>query len=301
MQDVINLTNLVKVYKNQKVVDIKNLVIKKNSIYGLIGPNGAGKSTTMKMICGLTKATSGSIVVNKITMNDKNRIKILSQIGSLIETPSYYENLTGFENLEIVSKYKQLKNSDILEVLQIVGLLSNKDKLVKKYSLGMKQRLGIAMALIGYPKLMILDEPTNGLDPQAMEDIRNLIKSLPNKFDTTIMISSHALDEIEKMADHIGIIGKGKILYQGEIKSFKAKFKGEIHFKTSANEKATVLLERFNPRLNDETISFGYMNDEKIAQIGRLLYKNNIDSYRIYEEINSLEKIFLDFTKNEQL
>lgn len=301
MNNVVVLENVTKEYKKKTVVDIVNLHIEENSIYGLIGPNGAGKSTTMKMICGLTNKTNGKISVDGVFMNEKNRVKILKKIGCLIESPAYYGNLSGYENLDIVKEYKGLKKQDIDEVLSIVGLTANKNKLVKEYSLGMKQRLGIAMALIGFPKIIILDEPTNGLDPQAMADIRNLIKSLPTRFGTTVMISSHALDEIEKMANKIGIIGNGKILYQGDIKSFKNRYSGEIHIRTSNNEKATMILENLNPKLNFDTFSINFVDDEEIVRILNILYINKISVYRVYEQIKSLEDLFLDFTKEEHL
>lgn len=195
---MMELNQVKKVFGEQTAVDLNNLKIEQGEIYGLIGPNGAGKSTIMKMICGLLTPTAGQINVAGSAMKENNRIAILKQIGSLIEEPAYYDNLTGYENLQILKELKNLTDQDVAEVLTIVHLTENKDKQVKYYSLGMKQRLGIAMAIMGHPKLIILDEPTNGLDPQAREEIRKLIRILPATFNTTVMISSHALDEIEK-------------------------------------------------------------------------------------------------------
>lgn len=193
---MMELNQVKKVFGEQTAVDLNNLKIEQGEIYGLIGPNGAGKSTIMKMICGLLTPTAGQINVAGSAMKENNRIAILKQIGSLIEEPAYYDNLTGYENLQILKELKNLTDQDVAEVLTIVHLTENKDKQVKYYSLRMKQRLGIAMAIMGHPKLIILDEPTNGLDPQAREEIRKLIRILPATFNTTVMISSHALDEI---------------------------------------------------------------------------------------------------------
>ena len=193
---MMELNQVKKVFGEQTAVDLNNLKIEQGEIYGLIGPNGAGKSTIMKMICGLLTPTAGQINVAGSAMKENNRIAILKQIGSLIEEPAYYDNLTGYENLQILKELKNLTDQDVAEVLTIVHLTENKDKQVKYYSLRMKQRLGIAMAIMGHPKLIILDEPTNGLDPQARQEIRKLIRILPATFNTTVMISSHALDEI---------------------------------------------------------------------------------------------------------
>ena len=176
---MMELNQVKKVFGEQTAVDLNNLKIEQGEIYGLIGPNGAGKSTIMKMICGLLTPTAGQINVAGSAMKENNRIAILKQIGSLIEEPAYYDNLTGYENLQILKELKNLTDQDVAEVLTIVHLTENKDKQVKYYSLRMKQRLGIAMAIMGHPKLIILDEPTNGLDPQAREEIRKLIRILP--------------------------------------------------------------------------------------------------------------------------
>ncbi|MBR6404449.1 MAG: ABC transporter ATP-binding protein [Eubacterium sp.] len=192
-----------------------NLCVPRGVTYGFLGPNGAGKTTTMKLLLGLIHPDGGSIEVLGKPMNARNRFEINSRIGSLIENPGFYGHLTAQENLEIIAKYKNLGVKDIKEVLDIVHLLDRKDDKVKKYSLGMKQRLGIAMALIGKPELIILDEPSNGLDPAGINEIRNLIKSIPKIYGATVIISSHLLSEVEQMADYVGIIDKGQLIYQG--------------------------------------------------------------------------------------
>lgn len=203
--------------KSGKNYRIKNLEMKvpQGIVYGFLGPNGAGKTTTMKLLLGLIHPSDGKIFILGNHLTSKNRTKLIQFTGSLIENPGFYGHLTGQENLEIIAKYKNLSNADIEEVLKIVHLYDRKNDKVKTYSLGMKQRLGIAMALMGKPSLIILDEPTNGLDPAGIQEIRELIKTLPQKMGITVIISSHLLSEIEQMADYVGIINKGELVYQG--------------------------------------------------------------------------------------
>ena len=221
---VISTDGLTKKYNKFVAVNKLNIHIRKGSIYGFLGPNGAGKSTTMKMLLGMAKPTSGAFHVNGMVMPE-DRIEILKQIGSFIESPSYYPNLTGRENLEIIRKILNLKEEDVDDALELVGLSEFGDRLVKKYSLGMKQRLGLAGALIGRPPILILDEPTNGLDPAGTHEIRNLIKELPKMYNCTIMISSHMLSEIELMADDIGILNHGNLLFEGSLQELKNQAK----------------------------------------------------------------------------
>lgn len=220
MTDIITTQHLTKSYKNFKAVDDITLHIRKGSIYGFLGPNGAGKSTTMKMLLGLTAPTKGNFTIDNMTF-PADRVNILKEIGSFIESPSFYPNLTGRENLDIIRRILELPASSVDEALDLVGLSEFDNRLAKKYSLGMKQRLGLASALIGEPPILILDEPTNGLDPSGIHEIRNLIKSLPKRYDCTILISSHMLSEIELMADDIGILNHGKLLYEGSLEDLR--------------------------------------------------------------------------------
>lgn len=300
---MIELSQVKKTFEQQTVVNLDNLKIEQGEIYGLIGPNGAGKSTIMKMICGLLAPTSGQINVAGAVMKEGSRIAILKQIGSLIEEPAYYDNLTGYENLQILKELKNLTEQDVTESLAIVHLTENKDKQVKHYSLGMKQRLGIAMAIMGRPKLIVLDEPTNGLDPQAREEIRELIRSLPARFNTTVMISSHALDEIEKMVTQIGIIGKGRLLYQGTVEQFKSQHSSNICMKTSDDELAVSLLG-FAPndvKTTERGLLLPHLADDQVAETVKHLLAANIAVYRIYEVTKSLEELFIDFTAKDTL
>ncbi len=216
MDYMITTEHLTKKYKGFTSVDNVSLHIRKGSIYGFLGPNGAGKSTTMKMLLGLTAPTKGSFTIDGRRFPD-DRIAILKETGSFIESPSFYANLTGRENLDIIRRILGLSKSAVEEALELVGLSEFGDRLAKKYSLGMKQRLGLAGALLGRPPILILDEPTNGLDPSGIHEIRNLVKSLPALYDCTILISSHMLSEIELVADDIGILNHGRLLFEGSL------------------------------------------------------------------------------------
>ena len=216
MNNIVTTEHLTKKYKSFIAVNDVSLHIRKGSIYGFLGPNGAGKSTTMKMLLGLTAPTKGAFTIDGKQF-PADRIPILKEIGSVIESPSFYANLTGRENLDIIRRILELPKSAVDDALELVGLSEFADRLAKKYSLGMKQRLGLAGALLGRPPILILDEPTNGLDPSGIHEIRNLIKSLPDLYDCTILISSHMLSEIELIADDIGILNHGHLLFEGSL------------------------------------------------------------------------------------
>ncbi|WP_290139774.1 ABC transporter ATP-binding protein [uncultured Dubosiella sp.] len=218
--NIITTERLTKKYKNFTSVDNVSIHIRRGSIYGFLGPNGAGKSTTMKMLLGLTAPTSGRFTIDGKHF-PKDRVNILREIGSFIEAPSFYSNLTGRENLDVIRRILGLPESTVDDALELVGLSEFGDRLAKKYSLGMKQRLGLAGALLGRPPILILDEPTNGLDPSGIHEIRNLIKSLPELYDCTILISSHMLSEIERMADDIGILNHGRLLFEGSLNDLR--------------------------------------------------------------------------------
>lgn len=212
MKYMIQTKNLNKSYKKQEVNKDISLLVPKNSIYGLLGPNGAGKSTLLKMLTGMINPTSGEIIYKEKVWSRND----LLEIGSLIEQPPIYENLTARENLKVRTLLYNLPDSRIEEVLEIVNLTSIGNKKAGKFSMGMKQRLGIAIALLNNPKLLILDEPTNGLDPIGIGDLRELIKSFPQK-GITVIISSHILSEVEQIADYIGIIANGQLWYQEKV------------------------------------------------------------------------------------
>lgn len=217
MVTIITTEHLTKRYKNFTAVSDVSIHIRKGSIYGFLGPNGAGKSTTMKILLGLTPPSKGNFTIDGKKF-PSDRLSILKEIGSFIESPSFYANLTGRENLNIIRIILGLPSQSVDDVLALVGLTEFGDRLVRKYSLGMKQRLGLASALIGRPPILILDEPTNGLDPSGIHEIRNLIKKLPALYDCTVFISSHMLSEIALIADDIGILNHGRLLFEGSMK-----------------------------------------------------------------------------------
>ena len=216
MDYIITTKQLTKKYKNFTSVNNVSIHVRRGSIYGFLGPNGAGKSTTMKMLLGLTAPTKGRFTIDGKQFPG-DRLKILREIGSFIEAPSFYANLTGRENLDVIRRILGLRKNTVEDALELVGLSECGDRLAKKYSLGRKQRLGLAGALLGRPPILILDEPTNGLDPSGIHEIRNLVKSLPDLYDCTILISSHMLSEIELMADDIGILNHGRLLFEGSL------------------------------------------------------------------------------------
>ena len=218
--NMIETHNLTKAYGDFKAVSKLNLHVKKGTVYGFLGPNGAGKSTTMKMFLGLTAPTRGSFTINGMSY-PKDRREILRQTGSFIESPAFYGNLSGEENLDLIRRILRLPRSAVEDALELVGLTEHKKRLAKKYSLGMKQRLGLAGALMGRPPILVLDEPTNGLDPVGIHEIRTLIRSLPQKFDCTVLVSSHLLAEIELMADEVGILNHGKPLFEGSLDALR--------------------------------------------------------------------------------
>ena len=218
--NIIETKNLVKTYSGFTAVSGINLHIPKGEVYGFLGPNGAGKSTTMKMFLGLVKPTSGSFTIDG-KKYPGNRIEILKETGSFIEAPAFYGNLSGEENLEIICKILGLPKSSVSEAPELTGLTQFGKRLAKKYSLGMKQRLGLASALIGKPPVLILDEPTNGLDPAGIHEIRMLIRSLPEKYGCTVLVSSHLLSEIELMAGNIGILNRGHLLFEGTLEELR--------------------------------------------------------------------------------
>lgn len=212
MKEILKTDNLCKYFKKQKAVDNVSITVRENSIYGLLGPNGAGKSTTLKMITGMLRPTNGKVLFNG---HDWIR-KDLEQIGALIETPPLYDNLSAAENLEVRAKLLGVPKARIDKVLEIVDLQNTGRKKAGQFSMGMKQRLGIAIALLNNPKLLILDEPTNGLDPIGIQELRSLIRSFPSQ-GITVILSSHILSEVQLIADDIGIISNGILGYEGQM------------------------------------------------------------------------------------
>ncbi|PGM49429.1 bacitracin ABC transporter ATP-binding protein [Bacillus cereus] len=295
---IIETENLTKTYGAVNSVNQLQMQVGKGEIYGFLGPNGAGKTTTIRMLLGLIKPTTGNIKVFNRDLKT-NRTDILREVGSLVESPSYYGHLTGHENLEVIRQMLQVPKKNIDEVLRIVRLEKQKDKLVKQYSLGMKQRLGIAMALLGNPKLLILDEPTNGLDPAGIQEIRELIKQLPKQYDMTVVISSHLLNEMDQIATQVGIINSGQLIFQDKIEVLRKKSQALMKIRVNDVVKAHQILEQHQIHLGLEgdCLVTHQQEDHLISHINHLLVKQNISVYRIEEEKHTLEEIFLSLTE----
>lgn len=302
MEYIVQTENLSKSFGKEQAVSNINLKIRKGEIYGFLGPNGAGKTTTIRMLLGLMKPSSGTI---KIFQKDvtKDRINILAKVGSLVENPSYYPHLTAYENLESLRKILGVPKSRIDEVLAIVRLKDAANKKVKGFSLGMKQRLGIAASLLHNPELLILDEPTNGLDPSGIIEIRNLIKRLPAEYGMTIIISSHLLSEIDQMATQVGIVSKGKMIFQDSIEAMRKSAQPKVFIKVSDAEKGwrSLVAHGIKAEHKEGLISLDECSDEKVAHIVQILVQEGILVYRVEEEKRSLEDIFLQMTTGEQL
>lgn len=300
MKNVIELRRLSKVYEDITTVDLEKITVREGEVYGFLGPNGAGKTTTMKMILSLISPTSGEIIVND---SDIQKGKdYLKEIGSMIEEPSYYPNLTGYENLIVFQKMVGFAKENIWSTLELVGLSGekNRKKLVRDYSLGMKQRLALAFALVKKPKILLLDEPTNGLDPAGIHEIRELIVKLAKEEGLTVFISSHILTEIEYIADRVGIINHGRLVYEGEIETIKANRWVEIGGDFSQNNIVQSLVEFGSVEVLGATASSVKISDitnDKLADVVTYLIKSSYRIFRVVRESETLEDIFLELTK----
>lgn len=300
---VIETRDITKVYGEQTVVNKVNLHVQKGRIYGLLGRNGAGKTTIMKMILGLTAITSGEVDVFGKNIKGNER-RIYPRIGAIIETPGFYPNLTGTENLEIFAKLRGTAQPNaVKEALDVVGLPYRDKKLFSKYSLGMKQRLGIANAILHDPELLILDEPTNGLDPIGIAEMRNFILSLSKERGKTILISSHILSEIAMLADDIGIIHGGVLLEESSFAALERKNRKYIQIQVSDPKRATLVLEQqFGLRqyeIEDDACIRLYDTDADIVAINKALMLENIAVISSQMCNDSLEDYFKKVTGGE--
>ena len=286
--------------KDVKTLSDINLQVEKGSIYGFLGPNGSGKTTTLSLLLGLLKNQKGDIEIFGQHLY-ANRIEILRKIGSLIETPSLYGHLTAKENLEVYRPVYGASKEKISEVLKVVGLEDTGKKTVKKFSLGMKQRLSIALSLLPNPELLILDEPSNGLDPAGIIELRQLIRKLNKAYGMTILISSHLLAEVEKMVSHVGIIYKGEMLFQGPLAELhQMQQKGsKVFIKTSDNERAYRILEEYHPEREKEKLSVVFDDIHQVAAINKKLTQNDLDVFLLHPKENDLEQLFIDLTTSQ--
>ena len=301
ISNVLQIKNLQKGFKDTQVVNLSSLSVQQGEIYGFLGPNGAGKTTTMKMILSLISRTDGEIeVFGQSIGTDK---QYLNQIGSMIEEPSYYPNLTGYENLLVFQKILGFDKKNIQKTLKIVGLdqPKNKKKLVKDYSLGMKQRLALAFALVKKPRLLILDEPTNGLDPAGIHEIRELIIKLAKEQGITVFISTHILSEVEHIADRVGIINHGQLVYEGEIRKIQSnkwlEVRGDFRGRREAVSQVLFGYPCKMLEIQEDKLKLTNLADQQISSLLRDLIVEKVPIYEVKQEQETLESIFLNLTK----
>ena len=301
MQTVIETKALCKQYGPHTAVDHVELHVPQGCVYGFIGPNGAGKSTTMKMLLGLIHPTAGRVRLLGQELTEKSRLTLLRQTGSLIESPAGYLHLTAQENLEIVADLKGVPHKDIGRVLDIVHLTQDRNRRVGQYSLGMKQRLGIAIALLGSPKLLILDEPTNGLDPAGIQEMRALIQNMPAATGATVLISSHLLGEMEQMVEQVGIIDHGHILFEGPLTELQRHSRGNVTLRLLDPAKAAPILRANGLTAHSDScvVTLPPLRDSLLADLVQKLAAGGAGVVELTPHTKTLEEIFLSLTSEE--
>lgn len=294
---ILQVKNLSKTFGKHIVVDDVSFDIQEGEIFGFLGPNGAGKSTTIKMICGLIKPTKGDIFINSFNIKD-NKKEALKSVGAIIETPGLYTYMTGRQNLMQLARLYKVDKALITEIIKLTGLESRIDDLVKKYSLGMKQRLGLGLALLSNPKLLILDEPTNGLDPNGIIEFRQLIKNLSSKYGTTILISSHILSEIQKICDRVAFINNGKIQMVKNLSDIVTTLPKYIITDIKESDYKKIDFSKFNYIKNhefkDSKIRIYYTGKTTdINEFINYLFVNHIPYSECYKEKINIEEEYL--------
>lgn len=290
---VLKIKNLTKVYNKKRVVDGLTLNVEAGQIYGFLGPNGAGKTTTIKMITGLIKKDAGDIVINGIDAV-KNHDVAMNYVGAIVEVPSFYEYMSGMENLKLYARLRNIKKEQILKIVKLVKLENKIYEKVKKYSLGMKQRLGLAVSLLHSPKLLILDEPTNGLDPEGIRELRELLKKIAHEDNVAVFVSSHLLSEMQLMCDKVAIINNGKIVKVESMDSIKNE-SNIYEFNVSDIDMAQKYIGKIAKceKKQNKLIVF---YDGKISDILKLLMENGIEVVSFEKKVNMLEEKFLSMT-----
>lgn len=304
MNAILETASLTKRYGDYPAVDGVSLAVRRGEIYGFLGMNGAGKTTTIRMMLGLIKPNSGSIRLFGEELSASGKA-CLSRVGSMVEFSGFYENLTARENLEIFTRIAGVKGIDpVGEALEIAGLADDRKKRAGQFSLGMKQRLGIARALVAHPELVILDEPTNGLDPAGIRDVRNLVVSLSRERNVTVFMSSHVLSEVEQVADRVGIIHKGRLLEETTIAALRVKNRSYVEYGVSDENRAAMLLEReagiADYEVADGGIIRAFSRLDDAAAVNRMLVENGIDVSRVSRSATGLEEYFLALTGGKE-
>ncbi|MBI9050186.1 MAG: ATP-binding cassette domain-containing protein [Anaerolineaceae bacterium] len=294
----IETRQLTRTFKNIAAVQDLNLQMPYQSVYGFLGPNGAGKTTTIRMLLGLIKPDQGDVRIFGEPMNRKN-ISIFRKIGALVESPSLYPNLTGEENLEVTRRMLDLPKANIAHVLRLVKLQDASQRVVKGYSTGMKQRLGLALAMLSDPELLILDEPTNGLDPAGIHEIRDLILELPKTAGVNVFLSSHLLSEVELMATHIGIIHQGHFRFQGTLSELNAHYAPQLILQVAARDEVFQILNSngYEVQKNNGSIQVSIQSPEQAESINRLIIDHGYQIQQSFIKQPTLEDIFMTLTK----
>jgi len=300
---VIETSGLRRRFGSLTAVDNLNLKVPRGNVFGFLGPNGAGKTTTIRMLLGLIRPDAGCVSLFGSDAGH-DRGSLLGRIGALVETPSLYAHLSGRENLEVTRRLRGLERGCIDRSLQTIGLASAADRRVSGYSQGMKQRLALGLALLGEPELLILDEPTNGLDPAGIREIRHFIRSLPREHGITVFLSSHLLNEVEQVADSIAIIRHGRLLFQGPLADLQARRKEHIHVRVDNRDKAMVLVRGLGydgaAFGGDGTVVVPASGDREAASINSSLVGHGVRVYGLKQVQPSLEDLFLSLTHEPQ-
>ena len=300
MHTVIETRGLTRNFGKQIAVDSLDMQVRKGEIYGFLGLNGAGKTTTIRMLMGLSRATSGqmSLLGHDVP---RDRTKVMGRVGALVESPSYYAHLTARENLRVLAVLLDVTEARITEVLRLVGLSDVAGKKAGQFSLGMKQRLGIAAALLGEPDLLVLDEPTNGLDPAGIQEIRNLIVRLPREHGVTVLVSSHLLAEVDQMASHVGVIHHGRMLFQGPIEDLRARSSASVVIDCArpADACLDLLAADISAKHEAGVLTLSSFEPAVAAEAIRVLVGHDHCIFRVEEHRPTLEDIFLELTSEK--
>lgn len=303
VQNIVEIKNVSKKIKNKTIIDDLTFEVHSGEVFGFLGPNGAGKTTTIKMLLGLMSITKGEMFIDGFNVV-KDFEHAIAKVGGIVENPDVYKYLTGYQNLVVYSRmYPNIKKERINEVIKIVGLEKRINDKTKKYSLGMRQRLGIAQALLHSPKLLVLDEPTNGLDPSGIHELRTHLRTLAKEENMAIIVSSHLLSEMELMCDRVGIIQNGKLVRIQDMKEMLSEQKlSNICLDVAPIDKAKEYLEslEYTPQINDSQIIINE-NKEKIPELVEKLVQQGIKVYGIYKLQQSLEEKFLEMTGGNEI
>ena len=297
----IETSDLTRSFGSKNAVRGLNLQVPAGSIYGFLGPNGAGKTTTIRLILGLIQPSSGSVFLNGREMTSRPHHEELRDVGALVADSALYPNLTGRENLEVARRLLDVPISRVDRVLALMELSGDANRIVQSYSLGMRQRLGLALACLGDPRLLILDEPSNGLDPEGVRDLRSLLRQMSSE-GVTVFISSHQLAEIDQMAEHIGILRQGELIYQGRLQGLR-KYSRELHLRVGDRTKASECLKANGWSTwsdDDSSLRITVRSEKDSASIARLLVTSGVEVYELHAPKPALEDLFLQLLANSE-